>query len=204
VAGCVSGHDDHHDHGSGHQRHILWIAFFLNFPLFVLELWQGIDSGSTSLIADSMDFLSDSASYLITLHVLARPLSVRAKASIFKAFIMMLIAVGALGQGIHNILHNHVPEHSTMGWVAALALLVNIICAYLLFKTRGQDSNMRSIWLCSRNDAFGNICVLAAAALVYATGTLWPDLAVAIIITWLNASAAVTIYRQAKRELTQA
>lgn len=192
--------DHHHDHHA-HDRKILWIAFALNFPLFVLEVWQGMEANSTSLLADSMDFLSDSASYLITLYVLTRALHVRAKASIFKAALMLLLAAGAFSQGIHNVMNNHTPEYLTMGWVGTLALIANLATAALLYKTRNRDSNMSSIWLCSRNDALANIFILIAAGLVFATGTLWPDLAVALIITWLEGSSALKIIAQAKEEL---
>lgn len=200
MAGCVS--EDHHDHDhTGYDRRVLWIAFALNFPLFLLELWQGLQAGSTSLIADSMDFLSDSASYLITMYVLTKPLHVRARASIFKAWLMLALAAGAIYQGVENVMGSHIPAYGTMGWVAMLALVANVVSALLLYKTRGRDSNMRSIWLCSRNDALANIFIMVAAGLVYATGTLWPDLAVALIIMWLEGSAAVKIIRHARSEL---
>lgn len=190
-----------HSHETHHDRKVLWIAFALNFPLFVLEVWQGMQADSTSLIADSMDFLSDSASYLITLYVLTKPLHIRAKASLFKASLMLLLAAAALLQGVHNIIHGEIPHYFTMGWVGVLALIANIATAVILFKTRGRDSNMRSIWLCSRNDALANIFIIIAAGLVYATGTLWPDLVVALIITWLEGSAALKIIAHAKQEL---
>ena len=194
-------HDHTHDYT--HDRKILWIAFALNFPLFMLEVWQGMQANSTSLLADSMDFLSDSASYLITLYVIAKPLSIRAKASIFKACLMLMIAAGAFSQGIHNILGGHMPAYFTMGWVGTLALIANLTTAAILYAARGRDSNMRSIWLCSRNDAIGNIAILMAAGLVYATGTLWPDLMVALIITWLEGGSAIKIIKQARKELAQ-
>lgn len=202
MAGCVSGDHDGHAHVH-HDRKILWIAFALNFPLFVLELWQGISADSTSLIADSMDFLSDATAYLITLYVITKPLHVRARASMLKAAMMLLLAITALSQGAYNIIHSNIPEALTMGWVGALALIANITTATLLYKTRGRDSNMESIWLCSRNDALANVFILIAAGLVYTTGTLWPDLAVALIISWLEGSAAVKVFLQAKKELKQ-
>lgn len=194
------GHDHAHDHHSSDRR-ILWIAFALNFPLFLLEVWQGFSADSTSLIADSMDFLSDSFSYILTLYVLTKPLSTRAKASIFKAALMLLLAVGALGQGVQNIMHGSIPVYTTMGWVSVLALIANVTTALILFKSRGRDSNMRSIWLCSRNDALSNIFIIIAAYLVYTTGTLWPDIIVALIIAWLEGGAAIQIIKHARSEL---
>lgn len=198
----MSGHYDH-THWE-HDRKILWIVLVLNFSMFLLEIWQGIHAGSTSLIADSMDFLSDSFSYIITMYVLALPLRTRAKASIIKATLMLLLAAGALAQGIHNIVEQQTPVYHTMTWVAILALIANVVSAALLYGSRNRDSNMQSIWLCSRNDAIANIAILIAAYLVYVTSSLWPDFCVALIIMWLEGSSALAIIKQAKKELTHA
>ena len=189
------------DHSLAHDRRILWIVLALNFSMFVLEIWQGLQADSTSLIADSMDFLSDSFSYIITLYVLTKSLRMRAHASLIKASLMLLLAAGALGQGTWNLVHEQTPDPVTMGWVGALALVVNLISAALLFGSRNRDSNMQSVWLCSRNDAIANILILIAAVLVYASGTLWPDLIVALVITGLEGSSALKIISQAKGEL---
>jgi Co/Zn/Cd efflux system component len=195
--GCHS----HHDDTVTRDRRILWIVLALNFSMFVIEIIQGIRADSTSLLADSMDFLSDSFSYAITMVVLTKSLAVRARASLLKAGLMLLIAAGALAQGVHNVAHGNIPEFSTMGWVATLALVVNLISAGLLYASRGRDSNMQSVWLCSRNDAIANVAIIIAAGLVWATGTLWPDLLVALAIAWLEGSSAVKIIRQARGEL---
>ncbi len=196
---------DHHNHAAHdaltQKRHILLTVLVINFAMFVLEIWQGMKSDSTALIADSMDFLSDSFSYLITLWVLASSLAVRARAALVKAWLMMGLAALALAQGAHNLMHDATPHAATMGWVGLLALIANVTSAALLYRTRGEDSNMQSVWLCSRNDAIANVAILIAAALVFITESLWPDLMVALIITWLEASAAIKIMRQAKKEL---
>jgi cation diffusion facilitator family transporter len=203
VARRVSGHC-HHDHDQQHNdRRILYIVLALNFSMFGLEIWQGLMANSTSLLADSMDFLSDSFSYIITLFVLAKTLSTRAKASLLKAGLMLLLAAVALTQGVHNIYTNETPQFITMGWVGALALAANLISAWLLFSSRNRDSNMRSVWLCSRNDAIANVAIICAAFFVYLTGTLWPDLIVALIIAWLGGSSALKIIAQAKQELRE-
>jgi cation diffusion facilitator family transporter len=192
---------DHH-HDIAHDRRALWIVLALNFAMFVLEIWQGTLSNSSSLIADSMDFLSDSFSYGITIYVLTKPLKIRAHASLFKASLMLLLAVFALYQGISNVISGEIPEFATMGWVAALALIANLISAALLYRGgKHRDSNMKSVWLCSRNDAIANVLILIAAGLVYATGTLWPDLAVALFIAGLEGSSALKIIKEAKQEL---
>lgn len=180
---------------------MLYIVLALNFAMFLLEIWQGLEADSTSLLADSMDFLSDSFSYIITLFVLTKALHVRARASLLKASLMLVLAGVALIQGVHNIMVNETPHFATMGWVGTLALIANVVSALLLYSTRNRDSNMRSVWLCSRNDALANIAIIIAAGLVYATGTLWPDLAVALIITWLEGSSAIKIIRHAQEEL---
>lgn len=191
-----------HNHDSlQHDRRMLWAVFALNFPMFLLELSQGLAGDSTSLIADSMDFLSDSFSYLITLYVLTKPLKIRAQAALLKASLMLLLAAAALWQGAQNLIHHETPHYITMGWVGALALVANISSAALLYGSRGRDSNMRSVWLCSRNDALANIAIIMAAGLVFATNSYWPDLLVALIIVWLEGGSALRIIKEARREL---
>jgi Co/Zn/Cd efflux system component len=198
----MGGHH-HHDHGDslGEHKRILWTVLLLNLAMFFLEIWQGLQAQSTSLLADSMDFLSDAFSYGLTIYVLRKALHARARASLIKASLMLLLAAGAIGQGVYNLLHQHTPEYTTMGWVGLLALMINITCTFLLFSIRSRDSNMRSVWLCSRNDAIANILILVAAALVYATGSLWPDLLVALGIAGLGTTSALRIIADAKLEL---
>lgn len=195
-------HDHHHhDESISHDRKVLWIVFILNFVMFIVELWQGIQGDSTSLIADSMDFLSDSFSYLITLYVLTKVLRVRSHAAMLKAFLMLLLAAGALWQGVHNFISGNIPHYQTMGWVAFCALVANVISAMLLYRSRERDSNMQSVWLCSRNDAIANVAIIIAAGCVYLTNSLWPDFIVALIIVWLEGSSALKIFAQARQEL---
>jgi Co/Zn/Cd efflux system component len=179
----------------------LYIVLAINFAMFLLEIWQGLQADSTSLLADSMDFLSDSFSYGITIYVLTKHIRTRAKASLVKASLMLLLAAAALTQGVHNLIAHETPAYLTMGWVGTLALIANVVSAYILYGSRGRDSNMRSVWLCSRNDAFANIAIMIAAYLVYATGSLWPDLAVALVITVLEGGSALKIIAHAKEEM---
>jgi len=180
---------------------MLWVVLVLNLVMFVIELWQGIIADSSALLADSMDFFSDSLSYIITLYVIQKHIHIRAKAALFKATLMLVLAGLALMQGVHNLTSETMPVYSTMGWVGALALIVNVVSAFLLYSSRGRDSNMQSVWLCSRNDAFANIMILAAAFLVYATNSMWPDFLVALGIAWLGGSSALKIIKHAKSEL---
>ncbi len=188
-------------HAAPRDRRVLWIVLALNFAMFLLEVWQGLRGDSSALLADAMDFLSDSFSYGITLYVLDRHLHTRARATLVKASLMLLLAALALGQGVYHLSHQELPDALAMGWVSALALAVNITSAALLFASRGRDSNMRSVWLCSRNDALNNLMVLAAAGLVFSTGTLWPDLLATLAIAWIEGSAAVKVIRHARAEL---
>lgn len=196
------GHNHSHDHDHiSHDRRVLWIVLALNASMFCLELWQGLQADSASLLADSMDFFGDSLSYIITLYVLEKSLRTRAKASLSKAVIMLVMAAVALTQGLNNLNTGAIPDSHTMGWVGMLALVTNTICAALLFGSRTRDSNMRSVWLCSRNDMINNLGVVIAAALVYATGTLWPDLALAAFICWIETRSAWQIIKSARKEL---
>lgn len=197
------GHDHEHSHCDtiAHDRKMLWIVLLLNSIMFYIELRQGLKANSSSLIADSMDFFSDSLSYIITLYVIQKHIHVRAKAALFKASFMLLLAATALIQGIINLLHETVPASDTMGMVGLLALVVNLISAILLYSSRGRDSNMRSVWLCSRNDMLSNIMIIIAAFFVSITDSLAPDLLVALGIAWLEGSAAFKIIKHAKEEL---
>lgn len=197
MAGCVE------HHSLQHSRHVLTIALAINFTMFLIELWQGLSVNSTSLLADSMDFLSDSFNYLISLWVLAKAITVRAKASIVKASCMLIIALLVLIQGARNVMLGELPEAFTMGWIGLLALAANLFTTMILYKTRHHDSNMESVWLCSRNDALANLFIITAAGLVYMTGTLWPDLVAAAIIAWLGISSALRIIVHAKQELRE-
>lgn len=194
-------HDHHHHDDASNDRRALWIALGLNFAMFLLEIWQGLTANSTSLLADSMDFLSDSLSYIITLYVLAMPLAIRARASLFKAWMMIMLGAFALFQGVQHVMTGEIPAYATMGWVSVLALIANLSSAAVLYRSRGRNSNMRSVWLCSRNDAFNNIGILAAAGLVFYTNSLWPDLAVALFIAFIETRSALQIIRQAKGEI---
>ncbi len=194
-------HDHSHDHDLSASKRVIWIVLVLNFGMFLMEIFQGIDADSSSLIADSIDFLSDSFSYAITLYVMHKALHLRAKAALVKAYCMIGVASIVLMQAVHNIIDNCLPNHLTMGWVGALALFINVVCTILLFRTRGKDSNMQSIWLCSRNDAIGNILIIIAAGLVYTTKSLWPDLLAALVIAGLAGTSALKIIKQAKEEL---
>ena len=169
--------------------------------MFVVEIIASFTSGSVSLQADALDFLGDSVNYGISLFVLGMALSARAKAALFKSATMAVFGLWVIGSAIYRATIGTVPDAATMGVIGLLALLVNVAVALMLFHYRSGDSNMRSIWLCSRNDALGNIAVMLAAGGVYATSTGWPDIFVAALVAGLNISAAIFVLQQAVAEL---
>jgi Co/Zn/Cd efflux system component len=168
--------------------------------MFSIEIVSGFRGGSVSLLADSLDFLGDAANYGISLVVLGLSVTARANASRIKALSMGAFGVWVIGVAIWNLTSSVMPSIPTMGIVGLSALLANCSVALLLFTYRDGDSNMRSVWLCTRNDALGNVAVLLAALGVFGTGAGWPDLAVAAIMAMLALTSAVKILRQANAE----
>lgn len=184
-------------------RKALWIALVLNALMFGVEWTGGLSSDSRSLLADAIDFLGDAANYAISLSVLALGAMWRARAALLKGVSMGLYGVGVLAAVAYGILHGNVPEPVTMGVIGALALATNVGVVVLLYAFREGDANMRSVWLCTRNDAIGNLAVLAAASGVGVTGSAWPDLVVAAIMAMLALTAAFSVVGQARGELAQ-
>lgn len=182
-------------------RRILWLALLVNFSMFGVEVIAGVQSGSVSLLADSLDFLGDAANYGISLWVLSMSLAIRAKASLVKALSMGLFGVFVLGNAVWNAMVGGVPNATTMSIIGVIALCANIGVALLLYAYRNGDSNMRSVWLCTRNDAIGNIAVIIAALGVLGTGSAWPDLIVASIMAALALSASWQVIHHARTEL---
>ena len=185
----------------GPKRNILWIVLILNLIMFFVEGIAGWLAQSNSLMADSLDMLGDAAIYGFSLYVLQLPPIWRTRSGILKASIMSLFAVGILGSTIYRVSRQVVPIASAMSIVGSLALLTNLFCAYLLLQFRDDDINMRSAWLCSRNDALANLGVLAAAGGVSLTGSHWPDLAVGAIIAGLILQSSFGIFKDARLEL---
>jgi len=189
------------DRANSRFRRILWLALAINGSMFLVEVIVSWVSGSLALQADALDFLGDSFNYAISLLVVGMGLRARASAALFKGATMAAFGAWILGTASYRVFTGAVPEPALMGATAALALLANVAVAALLFRYRDGDSNRRSIWLCSRNDAVGNIAVMLAAAGVVTTASQWPDLLVAGIIASLNLSAALQVSRQAFVEL---
>jgi Co/Zn/Cd efflux system component len=180
---------------------VLWIALVLNALMFLVEVVAGFLSGSVSLQADAVDFFSDSANYGISLFVLGMGIQARARAALFKGATMAVFGVGVLFLASYRFVTQAVPDAEMMGLTGLLALAANVFVAALLYRYRSGDSNMRSIWLCSRNDALANLAVIAAASGVLVTSHGWPDVIVAAGIAALNLTAARQVIAQARAEL---
>jgi Co/Zn/Cd efflux system component len=183
-----------------HARTVLWIALALNAAMFAVEIGAGLAAKSVALQADALDFLGDAATYGISLFVLARPMRWRALAAVLKGFSLGALGLWVAVATVLSALRQPLPDHTVMGGIGLLALVVNVVVAVMLFRMRGGDANMRSAWLCSRNDAIGNLAVMAAALGVFGTASVWPDLAVGAAMAALALSASVSILRQALGE----
>jgi cation diffusion facilitator family transporter len=182
-------------------RRALWVALIVNAVMFVVEVGAAWSSGSVALMADAIDFFGDSANYALSLVVVGMAVQVRARAALVKAAFMAGFGVYVLVHAAWQWRYGGTPQAITMGTVGFIALLANAGVAWMLFRFRNGDANMQSVWLCSRNDAIGNIAVMVAALGVFGTGSAWPDLAVAGVMGMLALSAALTVMRQARREL---
>jgi Co/Zn/Cd efflux system component len=180
---------------------VLWIALAINAGMFGIEIAAGLSAQSASLKADALDFLGDSANYAISLGVAGLALRWRARAALAKGVSLFLLAGWVLGNSLWMAARGTLPAADMMGAVGLLALIANLLCAAMLWRHRHGDANRRSVWICSRNDAIGNIAVVAAAFGVFGTGTGWPDIMVAAILGLLGLSGGWQIVRQARDEL---
>lgn len=188
------------DGASDTYRRVLATVIALNAAMFVIETAGGHLAGSQALQADALDFLGDAATYGLTLAMIGRAASWRANAALFKASTLAGLAAWVIGTTLWRITSGAAPEPLTMSMIGALALAVNVACALLLVRFRKGDANVRSAWLCSRNDAIGNVAVMLAAAGVWASNTAWPDLLVALAMASLFLQSAIGIVRQALTE----
>ena len=181
-------------------RTALWIALFINLAMFVVELIGGAYAHSSPLWADSLDFFGDAVNYGISLAVLGASLYWRATVALLKGITMALFGLVVIGKVIYAYVLGIPPEAMTMGVIGVIALLANVVCAVILYAFREGDSNMQSVWLCSRNDAIGNVAVIFAAIGVFGTGSLWPDIIVAGIMATLGMTAGYQVVSKALSE----
>lgn len=185
----------------GDQRRTLTIVLAVNALLFVVEAAAGYIANSTALLADSLDMLGDSLVYGFSLYVIAGSQRSRARAAVLKGIIMIAFAAPVLAEAAHKMLDPVMPAAGTMGLVALVALTGNAFCFALLSRHRSEGINMRSTWLCSRNDLIANVSVIAAAAIVARTGSTWPDIVVGLSIAALFVRSGMSVLHEAFRDL---
>ncbi|WIW90431.1 cation transporter (plasmid) [Sphingobium sp. V4] len=197
---CASAKPDPNNDPS--WRRALWIALGINAAMFVAEMVVGVAGGSKALQADALDFLGDSANYAISLGVAGMAFAWRARAALLKGATLAALGLYVFAITVWAIWNGKTPQAEVMGIVGIVALIANAGVAVMLYRYRSGDANMRSVWICSRNDAIGNIAVVLAAVGVFGTGTAWPDLIVAGIMAGIGISGGTQIIMQARRELT--
>lgn len=185
-------------------RRVLMLALVVNAAMFGIEIGFGWVAGSVSLLADAVDFLGDAGNYAISLFVLGLAPHWRTRTALFKGLSMGAYGIFVLGQLAWHALSGTVPDARTMGVIGLLALGANLSVAVLLYAYRNGDANMRSVWLCTRNDVIGNLAVLLAALGVFGSGQGWPDFAVAGLMSYLGLSAARSVIAHAQREMAAA
>lgn len=200
MGACCGGNDTKFDGVSKAYRRALWAVIAINGGMFFVEMGAGALAGSQALQADALDFLGDSLTYGISLAVIGMSLKARATAAIFKGISLALMGLWVFGSTAYHVLILGVPNAPVMGAIAFLALAANMTSVLILMKYRDGDANVRSVWLCSRNDAIGNVAVMGAAGGVALTGTAWPDLIVAGLMAGLFLWSASQILVQAIRE----
>jgi len=194
------GHNDPASANSREWRRILWFALAVNALMFVVELVAGITAGSSSLQANALDFFGDAVNYAISLSVVGMAVAWQTRAAFFKGITLVLLGLWVLGTTGWHFYVGTVPEVPTMGLIGFLGLIANVVVAVMLYRFRNGDANMKSVWLCTRNDAFGNLAVLGAAVGVFGTATGYPDFIVAAILAYLSISAGWQTLRQATKE----
>ena len=179
------------------QRRVLHIVLWINAAMFLTESIAGLLANSTALLADSVDMLGDAIVYGFSLYVIGRGVVWQARAAQLKGIVMAAFAVGVLVQVGAKIAQGLVPTVEVMSAVGVLALAANLVCLGLLWRRRADDINMRSAWICSRNDVIGNTAVLAAAGATAVTGSPWPDIVIGLLVASVFARSAVQVLREA-------
>jgi len=199
MANCC-GNDAKFDGVSDDYKRRLWIVIAINAMMFTIEMIAGQYAESQALQADALDFLGDTLTYGISLAVIGASVRIRTNAALAKGISLMLMGAWVFGSTMYRVFYTGVPEAGIMGVIGLMALMANLASVFILMAYKDGDSNVRSVWLCSRNDAIGNIAVMIAALGVWGTTTGWPDLIVASIMAGLFLSSSVQIIRQALEE----
>lgn len=194
-----------HHHGtfeglSDDYRRRLWAVIIINAAMFFVEMTAGHLARSQALQADALDFFADAVTYGISLAVIGASLKVRTMAAAAKGASLFFIGLWVFGSTVYRVFATGVPEAEVMGIIGFLALAANLFSVLLLINYKDGDANVRSVWLCSRNDAIGNVVVMLAATGVWGTASAWPDLAVAGVMAGLFLTSSVQIVRQSWTE----
>jgi len=197
---CCS-HETRFEGLSAEYKRRLWLVITINASMFLVEMAAGALAGSQALQADALDFLGDATTYGISLAVIGASIQIRARAAILKALSLTAMALWVLGSTAYHVLILGVPRAEVMGVIGILALGANAASVVILMRYKDGDANVRSVWLCSRNDAIGNVAVMIAALAVWGTATKWPDLLVAAIMAGLFLNSSIQILRQSFREM---
>ena len=198
---CCNSECSSAKHITPKYRKILWVALIINASMFFVEVLSGIHAESVSLMADAIDFFGDAMNYGISLAVLSMSLAWRARTALLKGLTMGSFGLLILATAVWSTMHGETPKAYTMGLIAFIALLANVSVALMLYAYRDGDANMQSVWLCSRNDAIGNMAVMLAALGVWGSNSAWPDLVVAVMMASLGVSAAMQVIKKARAEL---
>jgi Co/Zn/Cd efflux system component len=197
---CCSGGVPVFDGMDVRYKRVLWAVIAINGAMFLTEMTAGQLAGSQALKADALDFLADTVTYGLSLAVIGASLRTRATAALFKGLSLSLMAVWVFGSTVYQTLILGLPSAEVMGVIGLLALAANVASVVFLLPYKDGDANVRSVWLCSRNDAIGNVVVMAAALGVWGTSSAWPDLAVAALMAGIFLTSSVQILRQAWAE----
>lgn len=201
MSGCCNDDDITFDGTSVAYRNALIAVIVINGVMFFVEASAGFAAMSQALKADALDFLGDTVTYALSLWAVGQASTVRARVALFKGISLGVMGLAVLGMTAYRVIVTGQPNGETMGVIGALALLANVTSALILLRFRNGDANVQSVWLCTRNDAIGNVAVIAAAGLVVLTASPWPDLIVAAAMAALFLQSAVKIIRQARGEL---
>lgn len=197
---CCSGGVPVFDGMDPRYKRVLWTVIGLNAAMFLTEMTAGQLAGSRALQADALDFLGDTITYGLSLAVIGASLRTRASAALFKGLSLSVMGLWVFGSTVYQTFVLGVPSAEVMGVIGFLALAANLASVGLLMPYKDGDANVRSVWLCSRNDAIGNVAVMFAALGVWGTTTAWPDLIVAAIMAGIFLTSATQILRQAWSE----
>ena len=204
MSGSCCGNDAKFDGVSSEFKRALWAVIAINGAMFIVEMAAGAFAGSKALQADALDFLGDTVTYALSLYVIGMSLNVRATAALAKGLSLGAMGLWVFGSTAYQVVVLGVPSAEIMGGIGLMALAANLVSVWLLMRFKDGDANVRSVWLCSRNDAIGNVAVVLAAVGVWLTDTAWPDLIVAFAIAGLFLHSSWMIIRDARSDLVEA